>query len=121
MTVENFAATSTASRFDLDEYEEHWNRYLELKALAQEFEAYKKRFKELFDSADEIYLHGRLVHTNKQTGKFENTWLKADNPAMHEAYMKEKVVRVFDEESFKAHNPTLWGQYRSRSMREVKQ
>jgi hypothetical protein len=116
-----FAAESTASRFDLDEYLEHWNEYLRLKDEAAKFEAYKKRFKELFGDSEEIYLNGILVHTNRQTGKFENTWLKNDNPAMHAAYTREKVVRVFDEEALKTHNPELWQQYRSRSMRAVKQ
>lgn len=116
-----FAAESTASRFDLDEYVEHWNEYLRLKEEAAKFEAYKKRFKELFGDSEEIYLNGILVHTNRQSGKFESTWLKADNGAMYEAYTREKVVRVFDEETFKAHNPELWQRYRSRSMRAVKQ
>lgn len=115
-----FETEPKVKQFHLDDYAEHWARMQELKDLAAEYEVYKNRFKELAGDADELVLNGEVVATNTVSGKFQPSQLARELPHIHAAYMKDKVVRVFDEEAFKAHQPFMWGQYRSRSLRHKK-
>ena len=114
--TEPFQAPPTIPQFDLADYAEHFEEMLRLKPMAAKYEAYKRRFKELADGKDELVLNGQVVATNKIAGKFQPTQLLADHPHIHSAYLRPVVVQEFDEESFKAHHPDLWKQYRSRTM-----
>lgn len=111
-----FSEPSDAKKFVLDDYEEHWQKYLALKPLAKEYEKYHKRFKELFGDADEIVYKGVVVATNKVSGKFQPSQLQTDRPNVHKAFLKMVVKEEFDEEAFKTAHPDLWEQYRSRSV-----
>src|SRR5690349_21651116 len=119
MTVE-FEPEVTTKQFDLGPYREHWARYLELRELKREHDVYHERFRELADRYDELVLDGKVVFTNSISGAFSEKWLKGENPALHAAYTRDKVVKVFDKEAFERDHPTLYTSGRSRSLREVK-
>lgn len=119
MTID-FDAPTGANQFDLGPYREHWFEYLRLREENKRFIAFHKRFKALADKYDELVLDGQIVFTNHISGAFSAKWLEAEHPAIHAAYLKDKVVKVFDEEAFKEHQPTLWEGGRSRSLREKK-
>jgi hypothetical protein len=118
--TEMFEGEPQASQFDLGPYREHWDRYLELRQQAKEFEVYHARFRELADRYDELVLDGKVVFTNHISGAFSEKWLKSEHPALHAAYTREKVVRVLDKEAFERDHPTLYTSGRSRALREVK-
>lgn len=115
---EEFEIPAGPSQFDLGPYREHWLKYLELREANKQFVAYHERFKELADKHDELVLDGQVVFTNHISGKFSTKWLATEHPAIHAAYLKDKVVKVFDEEAFKRDQETLWMSGRSRSLRE---
>lgn len=117
---EEFDLPAGPKQFHLDPYRTQWERYLELRELNKEYERFHARFKELGDGYDEFVLDGQVVFSNSISGKFSTKWLATEHAAYHSAYMKDKVVKVFDEEAFKRDHPVLWTSGRSRSLREVK-
>jgi hypothetical protein len=116
---EQFEVPPKVKQFDLGPYREHWVKMLDLEEAAKEHKAYKERFKELAADADEFVLDGEVVASNRIAGAFQPSQLKADLPHMYNAYLKDKVVKEFDEPTFKEHNPEMWNRFRSRSLRKT--
>jgi hypothetical protein len=119
VTVE-FDAPQDDNQFDLGPVREHWIEYLRLREENKRFKAYHERFKQLADKHDELVLDGVVVFTNHISGAFSDKWLSGEHPHIHAAYLKDTVVKVFDEEAFKRDHETLWTSGRSRSLREKK-
>lgn len=118
--TDEFIAEAGPNQFDLGPYREHWMEYLRLRQEKSRYDKYHARFKELADKYDELVLDGEVVFTNSISGKFSDKWLSSEHPHIHALYLKDQVVKVFDEESFKNDHPTLWTSGRSRSLREKK-
>lgn len=118
MTID-FDAPTGANQFDLGPYREHWLEYLRLREEKKRYDAYHERFKELADKYDELVLDGQVVFTNHISGAFSAKWLSSEHPHLHAAYLKDKVVKVFDKEAFERDHPTLYTAGRPRSLREA--
>ena len=115
--TDDFATPANDKQFDLGPYRDHWTHYLSLRAAHEQYLKYHERFKELAENYDELVLDGEDVRTNTVSGRFSEKWLKTEHPHIHAAYIKPKVMQVFDEEAFKEHQPTLWMSGRARSLR----
>lgn len=113
--------TPTVTQFELGEqYGPHWEEYLNACRIVETF---KQRFKQLFTEAgvDEVTLNGKVVATFKADTKFQSALFRKEVPHLANQYMTKQLVDVFDEATFKQVHPDLWEQYRSRSLRPVKQ
>lgn len=111
-----------ARTFELKgEYARYWEEYEEIKRLADEYskklESWKARWKQIFGDRDIITLDGVEVATNAVSGPFKVAQFRKEHPAIYQAYLVKKTQDVFDEEMFKAHNPQLWNDFRSTSIR----
>lgn len=111
-----------ARTFELTgEYAAYWEEYQEIKRLADEYgkklESWKARWKQIFGDRDIITLNGAEVATNAVSGAFKVAKFREEHPAIYQAYLTKKTVDAFDEQAFKEHNPQLWNDFRSTSLR----
>jgi hypothetical protein len=118
--TDEFIGEAGPNQFDLGPYREHWLEYLRLREENKRYVKYHARFRELADKHDELVLDGQVVFTNTISGAFSTKWLSTEHPHLHSAYLKDQVVKVFDEEAFKRDHETLWTSGRARSLREKK-
>lgn len=101
---------------------EHWERLEELRLrkieLDKEFEAYKGRFKEIFEAAgaDRITLNGKQVATHAVSGALNEARLKREAPHIWRAYSVEVTERKLDRKALQETDPQTYENFRSRSL-----
>lgn len=110
----------TAKQFQLDEYRQSWYK---LRALKDAYDSAKKAYETARDRLgikiegfDELTLDGEVVATHPR-GAFNKAKFIKENVNLADKYMVTVPTKVFDEDSFRAANPGLYDDYRSRSLR----
>lgn len=116
------AEIATAARqFDLIEYRENWEELRLLKEnydlAKRQYERYLGRLKAKIGNADELVLNGQVVATHAISGAFNESKFRDEQGALYQAYVKPRLIDAFDADEFREHNPGLYEQYRSRSLR----
>lgn len=109
-----------AKQFVLDEYRQSWYKLRVLKdaadAAKKAYDTARKRLGAKIEGFDELVLDGEVVATHPR-GAFNKARFVEENPPLAAKYMVTVPVETFDEEAFKAANPGLYDDYRSRSLR----
>ena len=101
---------------------EHWEHLeaLRLKKidLDKEFDAYKGRFKQIFEAAnaDRITLNGKQVATHAVSGALNEARLKKEAPHVWRAYSEEYTERKLNKKALQETDPQTYESFRSRSL-----
>lgn len=109
-----------AKQFDLDEFRNSWYKLKILKdtkdAAVKAYETARDRLGARIEGFDELVLDGKVVATHPR-GAFNKAKFVKENPNLADKYMVTVETKVFDEDAFKAANPGLYTDYRTRSLR----
>lgn len=132
MTIEALDAALPKSTKEIEKEEvtfditgslaEHWEHLESLRLkkieLDKEFEAYKGRFKEIFEAAgaDRITLNGKQVATHAVSGALNEARLKREAPHVWRAYSVEVTERKLDKKALAETDPQTYENFRSRSL-----
>lgn len=92
------------------DYTQKRRQMRELKKWCDDFE---HSLVKLADGRSEWLLHGKPFATRRTNGKFTLSRLAAEQPHIVEQYTRYVTELKFDEDAFRAENPTLFEQYRA--------
>jgi hypothetical protein len=110
-------------QFDLgpfrDNFYEAQNLKIEFESAKKKWELYRDRLKARAGSATELVLDGVVVATHAISGAFNVAKLRKEQPHIHDQYLVDVTVKVFDEEAFAKDHPHLYNgdEFRARALR----